>query len=82
MHVRAAWVHGCMCATSARCLPAAADGAWCHVERAHLARHDGRVLIGLGRRDVRGHRRHAGEPWYERCALYTCTIESAPFTNS
>eukprot|EP00966_Prymnesium_polylepis_P274762 6348366-Prymnesium_polylepis.1 len=53
MHVRAAWVHEGMCATSARCAPAgaAADGAWCHVERAHLARHDGRVSIGLGRRD-------------------------------
>ena len=79
MHVRAAWVHGCMCATSARCAPAAADGARCHVERAHLARHDGRVSIGLGRRDVREHRRHAGEPRHQRCVWYLYTIESAPF---
>ena len=71
---------GCMCATSARCAPAAADGARCHVERAHLARHDGRVSIGLGRRDVREHRRHAGEPRHQRCVWYLYTIESVPFT--
>ena len=70
---------GCMCATSARCAPAAADGARCHVERAHLARHDGRVSIGLGRRDVREHRRHAGEPRHQRCVWYLYTIESVPF---
>ena len=29
---------------------------------------------------MREDRRHAGEPWHESCAMYTCTIESAPFS--
>jgi len=79
-HVRAAWGHGCVCGTGGRCAPAAAAACWSRVVRACSARAYDGYVVRIDRRDVREHRRHAGEPLHEQCALYPCTIESAPFT--
>eukprot|EP00966_Prymnesium_polylepis_P194941 4518762-Prymnesium_polylepis.1 len=70
-------MHGCTCGAGARRAPAA---LWCRVQRAYSARAEDAVVTGLARRGVREHRRDAGEPRCEHCAMYMCTIESAPFT--